>query len=73
MDTAKQGQTKMRRPKIVRRKLRVAETTEKDVNPKTTGKDGKGRGPGLSLAGWKPLAGYTKPRPPKLAGQSMVS
>ena len=36
VDTAKQGQTKTRRPKIVRRKLRVTETTEKDKNLETS-------------------------------------
>ena len=73
MDTAKQGQnqnvaTQNRTPETSRRR-----DHGKGREPENHGKDGKGRGPGLSLAGWKPLAGYTKPRPPKLAGQSTVS
>ena len=72
MDTAKQGPYQNVATEIVRQKLRVAETTEKDVHPKPR-KDGKERGPGLSLANWKPLTGYTKPWPPKVAGLCTVS
>ena len=65
MDTAKQGQTKNKATKVARWKIRVAETTETNKPEKSD--------PGLSSGSWKPLVGYTKPRPLKFAGQLMMS